>query len=210
VIVIDVVAIGSGVPYLRYLQSLDPQAVVAELDLVASESVYGLVGLAQFVSLLVAACFFIRWFQVAYANVERLSGRATAHHPGWVIWGFFVPVMNLFRPQQLMREIWDATYLRCVDEPSRVGPTLPADRVNLWWGFFLFGTVIGNVGGRLSWRAVTAADEIPVTVVLLAADCVEVVAGVAAVALVRSVTQMQQPFVSDGGPALSDRPLMPA
>jgi hypothetical protein len=57
---------------------------------------------------------------------------------------------------------------------------------------------------------VTAADEIPVTVVLLAADCVEVVAGVAAVALVRSVTQMQQPFVSDGGPALSDRPLMPA
>jgi hypothetical protein len=49
-----------------------------------------------------------------------------------------------------------------------------------------------------------------VTVVLLVADCVEVVAGVAAIALVRSVTQMQQPFVSDGGPALSDRPLMPA
>jgi len=203
VLLLDAAAVCSGFPYLDYLRSLPPETVVAELDLVPSEAAYVIIGLIQFVAIVVAAVSFIRWFQAAYVSVGTLTGRATKHDPGWTLWGFLVPFLNLFRPQQIMREIWDDTYVQWVEEPSRVaGLHCPADRVNLWWGLFLVSSVLSSAAGRFSWRAVTAADEATATLWYLISDSLDVVAAIVAVLLVRSVTALQRPFLDNAAPSV--------
>jgi hypothetical protein len=132
---IDLAGVGIESWYSQYLRSVPPTAIVEELELVASQAAQGVVGILQFIALVTAAICFIQWFRQAYLNVAIVTGRANTHNPKWATWGFFVPVLNLFRPQQLMRENWDGTFARWVEEPSRtVKASPPRDLVNLWWG----------------------------------------------------------------------------
>jgi hypothetical protein len=72
-----------------------------------------------------------------------------------------------------------------------------ADRVTLWWSLFLLSTFLARGAGRLSWRAVTAADETTATTVMLFSDAIDVPAAILAIMLIGSVTRMQQAFVSN-------------
>lgn len=200
----DAAAVPAGFVYARYLQSLDPTALVEEIELVTPELVYALVGLAQLSALIIAAVFFIRWFHLAHQNLGGLSDRPAEHDSRWAIWGFFVPILNLIRPQQLMREIWTVASGRWREEPSRVvGLTQPTDHVNLWWGLFLATSFLGNVVGRASWRATTAQETLWATWATVFADAFDLAAVLVALALVRSVTELQRPLLGHAplGPA---------
>ena len=182
-------------------KSIDPAAIVEELELASHELAYLLVGLAQLAALIIAAVFFIRWFYLAHRNLGSLSDRPVARDSRWTIWGFFVPILNLIRPQQLMREIWTITSGRWQEEPSRVvGLTRPSDPVNLWWGLFLATGFLGNAVGRADWRAATAQEALWATWATVFADAFDIAAVLAALALVRSVTELQRPLLGHAPP----------
>ena len=194
----DAAAIPAALAYAQYLTSLDPNAVVEELDLAASELVYSLVALAQLAALIIAGVFFIRWFHLAYLNLESFSDQPLTYSSSWTIWGFFVPVLNLFRPYQLMREIWTRTSARWQEDTYRVGGLpRPTDHVNLWWGLFLATSFLGNAVGRATWRATSVQEILGATWATLFADLFDIAAVVAALALVRSVTELQRPILGD-------------
>jgi hypothetical protein len=87
------------------------------------------------------ACVIIvgRWIYRASANAHALSDEMTIS-PGWAVGWFFVPVMNLFRPYQAMREVWLASHFRgnWHGEPT---PSL----VGLWWGLWIVVNILDNV-----------------------------------------------------------------
>ncbi|MEM7412187.1 MAG: DUF4328 domain-containing protein [Myxococcota bacterium] len=192
----DAAAVPAGLVYAAYLQSLDPNAVVEELEFVPSEMAYAVIGLAQLVALIVAAIFFIRWFYLVHGNLSSLSDEPPTHHTRWTIWGFIIPFLNLIRPHQLMREVWSITSNAWEREPSRVvGVARPVDRVNLWWGFFLGTSLLGNAVARAGVRASSAQETVYATWATVAVDAVDLAAALVAVSLVRSVTELQSPLL---------------
>ncbi len=199
VIATDAFAVSAAVSYAGYLKSLPPGAVIDELELVPSETAYGLAGLAQLVAMIFSAVVFIRWFHLAHRNLAGLSEEPAAYSSRWAIGAFFVPILNLIRPYQLMREIWALTSREWDRDPSRViGVARPADPVNLWWGLFLLTSLIGNAVSRLSWRAATAQDTLTATWVTVFADVFNIGAAFAALAVIRAVTELQRPLLDRG------------
>jgi hypothetical protein len=98
----------------------------------------------------------------------------------------------------MMREIWDGTFARWVEEPSRTEKASPPmDLVNLWWGAFIVTSVVGNLAGRLSWRATTAQQTLDATLLYLVADVVDASAAAIAIAVVRGVTELQRPLLAE-------------
>ncbi|QDT66223.1 DUF4328 domain-containing protein [Calycomorphotria hydatis] len=72
-------------------------------------------------------------------NANALSPESISIRPGMFIGSFFIPVVNLFRPLQTLREVWKA---------SQPGGTPLADRpvaplINIWWGFWLASGFLG-------------------------------------------------------------------
>jgi hypothetical protein len=197
----DAAAVPAGFFYATYLNSLAPDAVVEELEFVPSEVAYTLIGLFQLAALILAAVFFIRWFHLAHLNLSFFSDTPTTYSSRWAIWGFFVPILNFVRPQQVMREIWDRTNRRWDRETARVvGLTRPADRVNLWWALFLATSFLGNAVGRMAFRATTAQETLHVTWLTLVADAFDIVAVALALVVVKSVTQLQRPLLGHAPP----------
>ncbi|MFI5216384.1 MAG: DUF4328 domain-containing protein [Candidatus Limnocylindria bacterium] len=161
-----------------------------------SELAYALLGLAQAVALISAAVFFIRWFYLAHRNLGSISVRPATYDSRWAIWGFFIPILNLLRPQQVMREVWTTTSEKWLEEPSQVvGLTHPSDFVNLWWGFFVATSILGNWASRAELRAVTAQETLWATWGSAFANGFDIAAVFAALALIHGATELQRPLL---------------
>ena len=48
------------------------------------------------------------WMFRAYNNVDAVAPGARRYDGGWAIGSWFVPILNLFRPKQIINDIWRA------------------------------------------------------------------------------------------------------
>ena len=82
------------------------------------------------------------WFHRANANL-RVTGIALEHGPTMAWLWAFVPIASLFKPFQVMREIWSESMgaAHGQDTPS---PPLMAQ----WWGAWVVATLSMNLSGN--------------------------------------------------------------
>lgn len=159
-----------------------------DISLDRATQVDGLVTRASVVVLvaeLACAAVFITWFYKAYRNLDRL--KAAQYRPGWAIGGWFVPFLNLWRPYQLARELAAGGAVQRLDRTRRI--------VVVWWitwaGSMLISRAASSMGGD-SLDGAIAADT-----AWLGFAVLQVVAGVAAIGTVRTITAAQTAH-SDG------------
>jgi hypothetical protein len=145
-------------------------------------SFYAFMGGVQLLLLFATAIVFIRWLRQAYANLPAL-GVAQRFRPFWVIVGWFVPFLNLFRPKQIVDDTWKAG-----NQPSLTAPT----SFNLWWAAFIASNIISNFAARSSWSAETTSDVKFGATVYLITDVIDVIAALLALNVVETVTASQE------------------
>jgi len=66
------------------------------------------IGIIQIIVFVVSAITFIQWFRRAYFNLHLRVNRLSQTE-GWAAGCWFVPIVNLFRPYQIMKEMFQAT-----------------------------------------------------------------------------------------------------
>lgn len=75
-------------------------------------------------------------------------------HPGWAAAYVFIPIMNIWKPHQAMRQIW-----RSSRDPER-GRHDPPGIMWVWWMFWLVSNWISNLSFRLYLNAGGFAEEL--------------------------------------------------
>jgi hypothetical protein len=85
--------------------------------------------LGWIISVCLIICF-IRWFWRAYKNIHAIPGAKLSLATHWAITGWFVPVLNFFRPYQIMREIWEQTQQAIT---HRLSAIQSLTQVSIWW-----------------------------------------------------------------------------
>ena len=97
------------------------------------------VALATFSLCVATGVATLRWIRVANANAQRLAGgmRITA---GWNVGWFFVPVANLWKPFQGLRETWAVSHDAVGWQQVRV-PAL----LRWWWAAWLAVTLFSGI-----------------------------------------------------------------
>ncbi len=94
------------------------------------------------VILIASIIFFLFWFNRAYENLQKRFLKCN-YDSGWAIGSWFVPILSLFRPYYIMKELIIRTKLilthRKIDFKN--------DRlsfVGLWWTFWIISNIIYN------------------------------------------------------------------
>ncbi len=77
------------------------------------------------------------WIYRASKNARALSPRPLANSPGWAVGWFLVPFASLWKPYEVMREIYKAS--RTPHDWLSVKNT---DIVGWWWGTYILGIAI--------------------------------------------------------------------
>jgi len=90
----------------------------------------------QIVCFVMTGLAFVGWLYRARVNIRAMGMRRMQYRREWVVFGFLVPVLNLVRPFQVVREVWQAS------DPSNLDPMgwkevhTPV-LLRAWWVSFL-------------------------------------------------------------------------
>ena len=86
----------------------------------------------------VTAALFIAWLFHLTKVIQEFSPNSLRHGPGWAIGGWFVPILNLVRPKQMVDDVWSGSST----DWTQQGPAL---YVHLWWAVFLISGVVDRI-----------------------------------------------------------------
>ncbi|TJZ54374.1 DUF4328 domain-containing protein [Streptomyces piniterrae] len=162
--------------------------IVGDLGSVSSEEIdradtlYGASGYVQLVAILATAVVFIVWFHRARVNAEVFAPEYHTKKRGWAIWGWIVPVVNLWFPRRIATDIWNAS----ADESSRSRALL-----NWWWALWVVDLLFGRLASQRYIKAETPEEIKGALSGLMASDVFNIAAAVLAILFVRRLTHMQ-------------------
>lgn len=113
-----------------------------------------IIAIFQILAFIGSAICFIMWFRRAYANLSKKTN--LRYSDGWAAGGWFVPILNLWRPIQMMREMyWVANDILNSNKP--INPKkLGLGGIGVWW----FAWILNNLLGRISFQMSSKAETL--------------------------------------------------
>ena len=154
----DVAALVVDSRFISFVEEAAPirGADVAEYERL--EEQFSIVGAIQFLLYVLVFILFLVWFRRMYRNLGALGVRFLRYRPGWAIGGWFVPILNLFRPKQILNDVWRAT------EPG-LGPSMHSPPkevpvvgyITAWWALFLVNKILNRAASRDGAAGIDAA-----------------------------------------------------
>jgi len=192
-VVVSVVSALSAYSIVHFAQGITPgdpsnQARADALD--ERESLIAIVNVGTWIACVVA---FLMWFYRAYKNLQSAGYKDLRFTPGWAIGGFFVPILNLARPFQIMKDVCEGSAFLAQDARSRAWTSISLGvHAAWWWALFLSDSAFGNAVGRYMAKA-EELDEIVIAEWLdFASSLYTILAAVVALLLVRRLTELQE------------------
>ena len=181
----------------------DTEAALALFGDQASGGLYLWVGAVQAAWFLVTAGMWLAWFRRAYLNLPALGARRLRFRPWWAVGAWLLPVFSLFRPKQLLNDIWRASDPDLPPDQAASWRGRPvAELLGWWWLAFVASVLVRSI----TTDAVHAAADFmllgllperfdrfqPSAGMQVLADLLTVLCGLLALRVVRRVTARQQ------------------
>jgi len=178
--------------YLQYnlLQDIDNGVTVSSEDATFNDLREGLIGIISLIVLVVSAITFIQWFRRAYYNLHLKVGHL-AFTEGWAAGAWFVPVLNLFRPYQIMRELYVETKESLKENNITPSADLNMAVVGLWWTLWVVSAIAGQVSLRISLNAESVDQLINSTIADIVGNIIQIPLAIIAVKVVKSYAQVE-------------------
>jgi hypothetical protein len=151
-----------------------------------SSLVIGGAGLLAVVGSLAGALFFCLWVHRAAKNLPALGRGGMTFTPGWSVGWFFIPFANLVKPLAAVTELWKASDpAQDPREPYAWLGSSATALLPLWWGAWIFSSILGNISGRIDDSSTAGA-------VGLAGSVIGVIAAVLCVLVMRGISTRQE------------------
>jgi len=116
------------------------QGVASANDRAAHAVVRDGIFLAQAAALTLTSIAFMTWLYRCRVNLRAFGTRRLRYSRNWAIFGFLIPVLNLIRPYQVAREVWQASD-PSTDDPFEWKLVKPPFLFHAWWGSFILFVV---------------------------------------------------------------------
>lgn len=146
VMAVHVAAVVSAVMQLKLLHDFQNNIEISDEAFEQNdlrEQILYFVYLAAFIT---SAVTFIRWFRRSYYNLRLFT--PTQHPDNQALFAWFIPILNLFRPYQIMKELYTETWDLVKGKLRFEGTKLPLSYLYIWWALW----IISNIAGQISWR----------------------------------------------------------
>jgi hypothetical protein len=154
--------------------------------------IQGILALLQLPVFLATSIVFLVWLNLSYKNLYVLRPSFLKFSSGWAVGYWFIPFLNLWKPFQVVREVWwesdpeipqDQMFLT---ESLHSAPTY----MGVWWAFWLGSNIANNIAGRMF--DLEGTDNIAAAgVVFVVTSMLSITAAILAILVVRDITSRQ-------------------
>jgi Domain of unknown function (DUF4328) len=146
------------------------------------------------VALILSTITFLLWYSRAYRNTIAMGVTRPRYGTRWAVAYWFIPIVSLFRPKQVMNDIWRGSDPELPNPTGGVSERPVTPLIHWWWAFWILSTFIGNYAARVTFTAeFPTVDEIrSEAIAYVVTDIADLIAVPLAIAVVVVVTRRNE------------------
>jgi hypothetical protein len=187
---LDIIAFISN--YFQYdlLQTVANGGTVTSGEAVFNDIRQQIIGVVYGITYLVSGIVFIQWFRRAYFNLHLRSSHLL-YTDGWAAGSWFVPFLNLFRPFQIMKELYVET-ARIFSKKGLSEEVSSTKFSGWWWALWLINNTVAQYEFRTSLKAEIAAELSNVTIAGMIGNLISIPLAIITVKVVKDYAKMER------------------
>lgn len=165
------------------------------------------IAIIYLVAYIISAIMFIRWFRRAYYNLS-LRAKRLSYSDGMASGAWFIPVVNLFRPYKIMKEMYEETSTLLFTKNIQPEKELETTRIGWWWALWIFCGILGRIYSRLLLDANTVDEYISSTIMSMISDAISIPLALITVKVIKDYAAVEPLLIeirdTETPPALND------
>ena len=184
---VNVIAIISNFMQMDLLSSDYSQA---EADL--NDSRQSIVNSIYIIVSIISSITFLTWIYRANLNCHHFGAEGMRFTPGWSIGWYFIPIPNLWKPYQAMKEIWGVS-----KNPSDWQDESDSTLLGWWWAFWLVSVTSGlpMLNASVNLDSVSSLESF--TTLLIVYNIIDIISCLIVLSIVATIASNQEKLVSD-------------
>lgn len=173
VLVVEIMSLISG--YFQYdlLQSIANGNVISPEIASANDMREKVIGIVFLIVWVISGITFIQWFRRAYNNLIVKVGYLS-HSEGWAAGSWFVPIISLYRPYHMMKELYQETEEFLDKKKININSNFTTDFLGWWWGLWIINNFLGQFEFRYSMNANTIDELTKSTIVSMVGNIIDI------------------------------------
>jgi hypothetical protein len=187
---LDIIAFISNYFQFDLLQTVANGGTVTSGEAVFNDIRQQIIGVVYSITYLVSGIVFIQWFRRAYFNLHLRSSHLL-YTDGWAAGSWFVPFLNLFRPFQIMKELYVET-ARIFSKKGLSEEVSSTKFLGWWWALWLINNTVAQYEFRTSLKAEIAADLSNVTIAGMIGNLISIPLAIITVKVVKDYAKMER------------------
>ncbi len=190
VLALEIVSLISG--YFQYdlLQAVANGRLISMDAATANDTREQVIGILYFIVYIISGITFIQWFRRAYFNLHlRVSHLSQSE--GWAAGSWFVPIICLFRPYLIMKELYQKTKKCLMENGQSVNENFSTAYLGWWWTLWIVSNFIGQFVFRFSMNAESVDSLIIITLVSIVGNAVGITLAFITVKVIKDYSSIE-------------------
>ncbi len=159
----------------------------SRIDAESNDTRQRIIALIQLATFVVTGIALLKWICRANSNCHGLGAQGMKFTPGWSIGYYFVPFLNLVRPYQSMKEIYQVSR-----DPANWQTQLGSPLLGWWWTFWLTSSILGRFLLNRSIKSNTIDSLWNYTIMSIASSLIDIALCIITISLVKAIHMQQE------------------
>lgn len=185
---LNIVAVISSYFEYELLERIYAEGNYTEEEINANDLRQGIIGLLQSSFYIASIVLFLNWFRRAYGNIKRL-GVPLNHEENMAVWCFIIPIISLYRPYQVAREIVIEMRKKLSETVTNYYTSTKTSILGLWWALFLITNFIEQIALRTVFKDETIEQIISSTQAYLVSDFMDIFAALVTLIMIKQISK---------------------
>lgn len=149
------------------------------------------IGILYLVVFIISVVTFLQWFRRGYFNLIQRTSRTTFTE-NWSVGCWFVPVISLYRPYQIMKEMWVSTTNLNKEADSSFYESSIGNLISWWWGLWVLLSYVGNFVMKSTLKAETVNEMITGSIASMISNILSVPLGILLYKIIKEYSEMEE------------------
>jgi hypothetical protein len=190
ILVLEIVSLISGYFQYELLQTIANGREISIEEANSNDTREQIVAIIYMIAFVISAVTFILWFRRAYSNLH-LKVNHLSQTEGWAAGSWFVPIINLYRPYQIMKELYEETKILITKEGLTVSENFSTNSLGFWWALWIASNIIGQFVFRYSMNAETIDELTTSTIASMVSNIVGIPLALITVKVIKDYSKVE-------------------
>ncbi|MET3020331.1 DUF4328 domain-containing protein [Flavobacterium hydatis] len=188
VMAIELVALISKCFQYNLLQTAINGGSITTDEAIANDTTEQTIAYIYLIVYIISAVTFIQWFRRAYYNLH-LKVEYLSHSEGWAAGSWFVPIISLYRPVQIMRELYEETKSFLIEKGIKVSDNFTTSLLTPWWTLWIVNNILGQIIYR--YPANSIGELINITIASIVSNIIGISLALITVKIIKNYSSVE-------------------